>query len=405
MAAHPVDASSGRTLFQAGLARKILVGFFLSGVLTSFLGAILPVWRHHLTEDFVSIGNYFLAMAVGLLWANAIWKYLLPKRNLAVALSAGCGLACASFLLLAALAPGAPLWWRIVAVGGIGCGSGLLHIGLFQALTPVYKLNPVAALYLSGTFFGLGCVVVALLVAGVFHVYTVPSILIFLAALPGYGAGIFALSGLRVQEDRQPGPSFRQAVSDFRSPGAVLLALLLFFQFGNEWAIAGWLPLYLIRRIGVSPEGSLALLAAYWLALIVGRMVVLSILPIISHGKLLGGSVLAALFGCIILLSTNNRFGASAGILLVGAGFASVYPLVAELIGSRFPYYHPGLFNGIFSFAMVGATLAPWSLGLFASQWGIGVVMLLPLLGTIMAFLLVVLIWAEAKFSRGLVKP
>jgi hypothetical protein len=128
MAAHPADASRGRDLFQAGLARKILVGFFLSGVMTSFLGAILPVWRHHLTEDFVTIGNYFLALSVGLIWANAIWKFLLPKRNLAVVLSAGCGLACASFLTLAALAPGAALWWRIVAVGGIGCGAGLLHI-------------------------------------------------------------------------------------------------------------------------------------------------------------------------------------------------------------------------------------------------------------------------------------
>ena len=34
----------------------------------------------------------------------------------------------------------------------------------------------------------------------------------------------------------------------FRSPGAVLFALLLFIQFGNEWSIAGWLPLFLIRR-------------------------------------------------------------------------------------------------------------------------------------------------------------
>ena len=49
---------------------------------------------------------------------------------------------------------------------------------------------------------------------------------------------------------------------------------------------------------------------------------------------------------------------------LIGAGFATIYPLVAEKIGHRFTYYHPGLFNGIFSFAMVGAMLAPWLLPL-----------------------------------------
>jgi len=31
-------------------------------------------------------------------------------------------------------------------------------------------------------------------------------------------------------------------MADFRSPGAVLFALLLFCQFGNEWSIAGGYP-------------------------------------------------------------------------------------------------------------------------------------------------------------------
>ena len=57
----------------------------------------------------------------------------------------------------------------------------------------------------------------------------------------------------------------RQAFADFRSLAAVLFALLLFVQFGNEWAIAGWLPLFLIQRLGISPESSLMLLAAYGL--------------------------------------------------------------------------------------------------------------------------------------------
>jgi fucose permease len=102
-----------------------------------------------------------------------------------------------------------------------------------------------------------------------------------------------------------------------------------------------------------------------------------------------------------MLLATNNMFGAVTGVLLVGGGFASVYPLVVGKIGSRFPYYHPGFFNGIFSFALTGGLLAPWSLGYFTDRWGIGVAMLLPLLGTVMVFMLLVLIWAEAKFREA----
>ena len=95
-----------------------------------------------------------------------------------------------------------------------------------------------------------------------------------------------------------------------------------------------------------------------------------AILPRVRHGRLLMGSVLAAIFGCLILFSTNNAFGAATGAFFVGAGFASIYPLVAEAIGRRFPYYHPGFFNGIFSFALVGGLVAPATLGYAAVALG-----------------------------------
>ena len=159
---------------------------------------------------------------------------------------------------------------------------------------------------------------------------------------------------------------------DFRSLGAVLFALLLFFQFGNEWSIAGWLPLFLIRRLGMSPTGALSVAGPLLAALLVGRVVAVAILPNVRHGRLLGGSVVAALFGCLLLDLTNNQFGAGTGVLLLGAGFASIYPLVAEKIGRRFPYYHPVFFSGIFSFALFGGLIAPATLGYAAAVWGIG---------------------------------
>jgi hypothetical protein len=109
--------------------------------------------------------------------------------------------------------------------------------------------------------------------------------------------------------------------------------------------------------------------------------------------------VFSALFGCLILYFTNNRFGAGAGVFFLGAGYASIYPLVSEAIGRRFPYYHPGFFNGIFSLALVGGLLAPASLGYMAEVYGVGVVIGVPLLGTFLVLLLVPLIWLETKVT------
>ena len=119
----------------------------------------------------------------------------------------------------------------------------------------------------------------------------------------------------------------------------------------------------------------------------------------VRHGRLLMASVVSAMFGCLILSLTDNLFGAGSGILFVGAGFAVIYPLAVEMIGDRFPYYPPGVFNGIFSLAVTGGLLAPATLGYFATLWDIRVVMWLPLAGTFMVLILVLLIWLESKLS------
>jgi FHS family glucose/mannose:H+ symporter-like MFS transporter len=392
--------SSGRapapeSSLQAPLARKALAGFFLSGLLFAFLGAILPAWRHHLAENYLTVGNYFLSMNVGILASLGLARWVLGRRSSRALLVIACSMACASFVYLALIPTGAPESWRMIGTFGLGAGAGLLNRAVFQAISAVYRHDPAATTNLSGTFFGLGSVVIAILVAGTFYAYTVASILVFIALIPGFFAIMYARS--HVPFDPPAEASWSQTVAGLKSPGAVLFTLLLFFQFGNEWSIAGWLPLFLIQRIGISPESSLLMLAVYWMALLVGRVVVQALLPGVSHGKLLMSSVVAAMFGCTVLLATNNSFGAVSGILLVGGGFASVYPLVVEKIGGRFPNYHPGLYNGLFSFALSGGLIAPWSLGFFADRWGIQVVMGLPLLGTLMVFMLLLAIWAEAK--------
>jgi fucose permease len=219
--------------------------------------------------------------------------------------------------------------------------------------------------------------------------------------IPGFFAGIFARMKLPPL-GLAPPPTLAVAMQGFRSPSAVLFSLLLFFQFGNEWSVAGWLPLFLIQRLGMSPANSLLLLFLYWLALLVGRVAAQALLPKVSHTKLLMSSVLSAFLGCIVLSSTNNVFGAVSGILFVGGGFASIYPLVVERIGGKFPYYHPGFFDGIFLFAFTGGLLAPASIGYAAEVWGIKIAMVLPLLGSMMVFLLIVAIWLHAKVAAML---
>lgn len=387
---------------KASLARLGLAGFSLSGILLAFVGAVLPAWGYHVREEHLTVGAFFLVMNVGLWTSYAVARWLLKGLQTLTLMAVASGLSCISMLVLALLPPGIGEFWRMVGIWGLGVGAGLLHRGVFKAISPLYERDPTATMYLAGIFFGAGCVAVSLLVAGTFYVYTVGSILFWVAMIPAFYCGVYVKArgtlGLESEGARREA-DLRQTLSGLKSPVAVILALVLFFQFGNEWSLAGWLPLLLTKRVGVSPAASLMMLTLYWLALLVGRVLASALLERVSHGRLLAVSALAALFGCLVLATTNNRFGAVAGILLVGNGFASVYPLVVERIKVRFPSYHPGSFNGIFSFAVTGGLLAPWSLGFFVDRWGAGAVIAVPLAGTLMVALLVVVLWVEAKLE------
>lgn len=378
---------------------KALAGFLLSGFLLALLGAVLPAWGYHRDPpEFIAVGNYFLSLVIGLVAASRIARDIMARRGLSFLLVFGCSIACISLVYLALVGPPLSSWWRVAGLLVLGTGAGLVNMALFHAISKDYQTNSASTVNKGGIWYGLGCLVATLLVAGTFYAYTVPSILIFMAVVPGIFAGLYAKSSYTAPPEGAQ-PSLRQAFVDIRSPSALLFALLLFFQFGNEWSIAGWLPLFLIRRLGLSPSIALLILAFYWLFLLTGRLAAVAILPRVSHGRLLIGSVLAALFGCLILYSTDNAFGAATSVFFLGAGYATIYPLVAEAIGRRYPYFHPGFFNGIFSWALVGGLLAPATLGYAASVWGVGVVIGIPLVGTFMVMAILPLIWLEAKVT------
>ena len=388
-------ASTGDPLGSSS-ARRALAGFFVSGVLLSFLGVILFSWQHHLTSQYGIVGLYYAGLIAGLVGSARLAPALLRRKGLGWTLALACGLAGAAFLYLAFVSPPFSPWWRVAGMAIVGFAAGLLHSAIFHAISPMYRHDPAATVNLAGILFGAGCFTLAILISGTFYLYTAAAVQVWIAVIPA----LFGWMYWKTPFPAQPAltlPVPREILSELRSTGAVLLSLLLFFQLGNEWALSGWLALFLNQRLGISPPSALGMLALYWLALTVGRAASQWILPRARHGRLLLATVTAAMFGCIILGATDNKFGAIAGVLLVGGAFAPIYPLLTEMIGHRFPYYHPGFYNGIFSLAMAGGLLTPALMGYIASLYGLHMIMLLPLVGSVIVFVLLLLIWLESR--------
>jgi len=379
-------------------ARRGLWGFYIGGLLTAALGPLLLAWQHHLKPNYLLIGTYFLVQNLGIIAGHAAALGILKRKGIAFGLWTGCLAAAGGLLVLAGATPPMSTAGLLLGLLFVGIGAGLVQNASLHAIEPAYGLNSAATLTLGGTLYTLGGLTSAVVVGGIFFAYTTASILIFLALAPAFAFGFF----IRLTMPDDPvvnQPNWRQALADFKSPAAMLFAALLFFQFGNEGAMAGWLALFLSQKLGWSPATSLTLLALYWLILLIGRVMGQRILPRVAHSKLLAGAVLGPMFACLVLSFTDNLFGVITATVMAGAGFALILPLVTEKIGGRFPYFHPGFFSGIFSLAITGGLLAPASLGYFAHWLGVGVVMGLPLLGSVMVALLLMLIWLESRLS------
>lgn len=379
-------------------ARSLLTTVFLLGTLLTLLGSVLPVWGYHRLDEFISAGNHFLLLALGATISN-----VLASRNadrypqLVFSPLPGAAMALVAIVLFALLPPPFPIGFQLAGAFCAGLAMGALNATLFQRLRALAALRSSSAFHLASVFWFMGATLTPLAVAAVVSPSNSLSLLILLP--------VPLMVGLSMRSQSVPmaevssGRTFREAVDDFRNPPAILLALLLFFQLGNEMALFGWLPVFLIQRLGVSPATGIYGLAAFSFSLLLGRVGFQALDRHAWRNRLVLSGLGVALLGCLMLAFTNNLFGALFGIALAGAGFAPVYPAALELIGTRFPYFHPGIFNSIFSIGLMGGMLAPWSLGLLTHTYGIQFVMVVPILGLLMVALVLGLLWLEAKLT------
>jgi fucose permease len=390
-------------IFSNDPARGWTWGFLLAGMLMGALGSLLVAWQYQLDSDPRIIGVHFLALNGAVLALGYLTQKLLRRFSVKTLCIAACFVASAGFVELSFPLFSIRLWWRVGGVMLLGMSAGTLLTCLFHVVRPYYEESPVEAINVSGLLFGAGCLAVTVLI-GISYpiapgfVFSMQWDTICLAIVPL----VYLIAYLRhpspalQTEVRAREDTIRRSLRDLRSIAAVLFSLLLFFQFGSEWALAGWLPLFLIHRLGMNPASAIFVLAIYFLALLSGRLTAQLLLTRIGHTKLLAGSVTAAMFGYLALSKTNTIVGAGLAAVVTGLAFAPIYALVAEKIGRRFEY-HPGFFNGIFSLAITGGMLAPWLLGYVGYYLGMSYVMLIPAFGSVAVLILMLLIILEAK--------
>jgi FHS family glucose/mannose:H+ symporter-like MFS transporter len=380
---------------KAGAIRALL----LSGFLLALPGALLPLWGYHVRPDFGTAGNYFLALGAGLALAMALARFLSRRARPGYILAAGFFVSAAALLLLTVSAPPATVWYQALCIFTLGAAAGLINGAIFELIGVAWEADPAGVTLRGGIYFGAGSAAASLLMSNSFGGEATAARIFFVCAVLSAVAGIAIAKSARAQTEVEAKPEPATPQTEPRTVLALIFGFLLFFQFANEWSIAGWLPVFLIDRLGISPAGAIAWLAVYWMALTIGRIAASILVNLVPHGRLLGISAFCALFGGVSLTASDTRGGMIVGILLIGAGFSAIVPLASERVAPRFTGYHPGYFSGLFMFAMSGAVFADFLLGHLADLIGLRAIPAATIVGSLAVIALIMVIRLGRKVS------
>ncbi len=161
--------------------------------------------------------------------------------------------------------------------------------------------------------------------------------------------------------------SFSSCFSLLKEPFVLWMVLGIFFYVGAEVSVSSGVPIYLRDRFGIDIQKSgLAGTGLFFLALMTGRFLGGIILRIISPAVFLRITSFISVLGLLGLL-INNSLVSFISAIVIGLGFANIFPLIFSIAIDRMPDRSNEL-SGLMVTAILGGALIPPVMGAVADS-------------------------------------
>ena len=365
--------------------RKVLfgaaaTGIFVFGIVMAVLGTLfgLPEMHQRLQIDLAQQGSVFLLLYVGILLATLVAGPVIDSIGNKVILVTSAALVASG---MAGFSYAHSFGGSAIPALLLGLGGGGLNTSTNALVSDLYGEDRGPMLNVLGIFYGIGALGIPLLAAVITGHFPIAPQLLICAGLAGACALLFL--GLRAPEaSATRGFSWLEMVSVARFPGVLVLGFLLFCQSGNEASIGGWTSTY-VAETGLRARAATLILAGYWAALIVGRLLVARMLRFIGKRQLVLVSGIGALAGASILLMSRMEGLLVAGVLLIGLSYAGIFPTALAIAGDTYRKMTGTVFGLLFAIALVGGMSFPWAVGQISQRLGVRYGMVVPLAGAI----------------------
>lgn len=384
--------SSGSLPYPPVAARRAVAAlFFLNGTLFATWVSRLPAMETAHGLSHAELGMALLVIAVGAVISMPLAGWLSSK----VGTAAICRFTVVTYcvlLPLLAVAPGIPLWCLILLL--FGMAHGALDVAMNAQAVAVEKRYPHPVMSVFHALFSTGGLAGAAaggllaawplrpeihftIIAGIMAAMGIAA---FRHLIPHESSGISTAIDPSTCEAAPPSPPpvltakagsktrrlpFRLPSRHLAALGIVALCIMM-----GEGAMADWTAVYLRRIVGTSEGLAAAGYAAFSIAMAAGRFTGDFFAARFGPVKLVRGSSLLATAGIALALLAPHPAAVLSGFALVGAGFATVVPMVFSAAG-RTPGVSPGVaLASVTTIGYLGFLLGPPAIG-FAAE-GIG---------------------------------
>ena len=364
-----------RLLFVSACA-----GILVFGIVLAILGAVfgLPAMRSRLQVSLAQQGTMFLLLYLGIFAGSMVVGPMIDHLGNKANLLASSLIVAFAMVLFAGAHSFAT---ASVAAILLGVGGGGLNTCTNVLVSDLYTDQRGPMLNLLGTLFGVGAISIPLMAASIEGRFTIPQLFLFCAGLAVICAIWYAVISFPPAKTKQAF-SGRELLAVAKYHGVLLLAFILFCQSGNEACIAGWTSTY-AGVTGYSPRVATLVLAAYWAALMMSRILAAKLLRGIEKSHLILSVALLSLGGCALLLSARSLILLFTGSALIGLSYGPIFPTTLAIAGDRYAQRAGTVFGLLFSIALIGGMTFPWAVGQISQQAGVRFGMVVPGVGAI----------------------
>ena len=175
--------------------------------------------------------------------------------------------------------------------------------------------------------------------------------------------------------------SLKSCLSLLKNKYVLMMVMGIFFYVGAEVSMSSGIPILVKERFGITNFGLWVAWALFFLPILIGRFTGGIILRYLKPGLFLLITVIVSIIG-LGMMFTGDQTITFISIVLIGLGFANIFPLIFSITVDKMPERSNEL-SGLMVTAIVGGAIIPPIMGYVADLTSVLKGFIIPLLAVV----------------------